>query len=310
MTPSQARAFHAVAVEGSFTAAARFLSVSQPSVSNQVKQLERAYKVDLFHRSSRGVKLTPAGEELLAILRRMFGSFREAVEFLQETEGLRRGHLRVGSYGPYAAVEMMAAFKSRYQDIQISLSLGNSRDLEQRLLTNELDVGVFTRTDAQADFYELPYCEPPAVAIVPYDPQWKGRRSISVAELLRYDLIRRERGSAVRTAADLMLAQHGALAHRAIDMGSREGVVSAVSHGMGGALIFDEGFFPSDRVVKLPFEDFKACSHVSAICLAERKSSRIISAFLSIAKEFAETRRQDLGSADHRAAGDSSGIYS
>ena|SRR6516165_508987 len=79
MTPSQARAFLAVATEGSFTAAARCLAVSQPTVTSQVGDIEKKYKVELFHRSARGASLTPAGAVLLPLVRRMFASFEEAL---------------------------------------------------------------------------------------------------------------------------------------------------------------------------------------------------------------------------------------
>ena len=58
MTPAQARAFVAVASEGSFTAAARRLNVSQPTITSQVGLIEKLYNVELFHRQGRGVRLT------------------------------------------------------------------------------------------------------------------------------------------------------------------------------------------------------------------------------------------------------------
>ena len=99
MTPAQARAFLAVATEGSFTAAARRLNVSQPTITSQVGLIEKLYKVELFHRQGRGVRLTSAGAALLPILRRMFASFEEAIAYLEDFRGLRQGHLHVGSYG-------------------------------------------------------------------------------------------------------------------------------------------------------------------------------------------------------------------
>src|ERR1700730_6977330 len=73
MTPTQARAFLAVAIEGSFTGAAKRLNVSQPSITTQVGLIERQYKVELFHRIGRGVRLTPAGTALLSATRESMG---------------------------------------------------------------------------------------------------------------------------------------------------------------------------------------------------------------------------------------------
>jgi hypothetical protein len=60
MTPTQARAFLAVAIEGSFTGAAKRLNVSQCSVTTQVESIERQYEVELFHRIGRGVRIKDA----------------------------------------------------------------------------------------------------------------------------------------------------------------------------------------------------------------------------------------------------------
>ena len=119
MTPAQARAFHAVAVEGSFTAAARALNLSQPTLTNQVKLIETRYRVELFHRTSRGVQLTETGSRLLSIVRRMIGSYDEAVAFLDEVHGLRQGHLRVGSYEPYDVSRVLARYVERYPGVQV-----------------------------------------------------------------------------------------------------------------------------------------------------------------------------------------------
>src|SRR5215204_5784525 len=111
MTPSQERAFHTVATEDSYTAAPPSPGVSQPPVTNQVKQIEGRYGVELFHRTAHGVHLTATGEDLLAIVRRVFGSFDEALAYLQEAQGMRLGKLRVGSYGPYDVIPMVARYR-------------------------------------------------------------------------------------------------------------------------------------------------------------------------------------------------------
>src|SRR6266446_5487402 len=123
MTPAQARAFHAVAVEGSFTAAAKSLHLSQPTLTHQVKLIE-----------------TRAG--LLAIVRRMFAGYDEAVAFLDEAHGMRQGHLRVGSYEPYDLSRVLARFIERYPGIQISARFANSPELSSRLLQYDIDVAV------------------------------------------------------------------------------------------------------------------------------------------------------------------------
>ena len=172
MTPAQARAFHAVAVEGSFTAAAKSLHLSQPTLTHQVKLIETRYKVELFHRTSRGARLTETGAGLLAIVRRMFAGYDEAVAFLDEAHGMRQGHLRVGSYEPYDLSRMLVRFIERYPGIQISARFANSPELSNRLLQYDIDVAVLASTERREEFLAMPFRQPRLIAIAPRNETW------------------------------------------------------------------------------------------------------------------------------------------
>jgi len=142
MTPTQARAFLAVAIEGSFTGAAKRLNLSQPSLTTQVGLLERQYKVELFHRIGRGVRLTPAGNALLPTVRRLFTSLDEATAYLEDLRGQRRGYLRVGSYTPHRFIVLVARYKKRFPGASIWVEFANSQALAKKVLNYELDVAV------------------------------------------------------------------------------------------------------------------------------------------------------------------------
>jgi DNA-binding transcriptional LysR family regulator len=75
---AQFKAFHAVAIHGSFTGAAERLFLTQPAISDQVRKLEERFGVLLFHRNKRSVRLTDLGERLLGITQRLFGIEAEA----------------------------------------------------------------------------------------------------------------------------------------------------------------------------------------------------------------------------------------
>ena len=79
MNHAQLRAFHAVAGEGGFTAAARRLGLTQPAVTLQVRALEQAQGISLFHRRGRRVALTDTGRQLYALTRRLFSLENEFV---------------------------------------------------------------------------------------------------------------------------------------------------------------------------------------------------------------------------------------
>ncbi len=285
MTPTQARAFLAVAVKGGFSAAARALRVSQPTVTNQVKEIERRYQVELFYRSGRGASLTPAGEALLPHIRAMFSSFDEANAFLDDLKGKRRGSLHIGSYGPYDVMRIVARYRRQFPAVTLSVDFSNSEILADKLLNYELDVAVLGQINAQPKFYTLPFSRPPLVVIVPRKSRWVGRQSISADDLKQEVIVRREPGSAARASHDHFFAKANIPITRIHQFGSREGVINAVAEGVGVGTIFDEGVLPEDRVMKLQISGPPILSQVDVVCLAGRRSNPLISGFFDIAQE-------------------------
>ena len=285
MTPAQARTFHMVAVAGSFTAAAKSLHLSQPTLTHQVKLIERRYNVELFHRTSRGVRLTATGAGLLAIVRRMFAGYDEAVAFLEEVHGMRQGHLRVGSYEPYDLSRMLARFIERYPGIQVSARFANSPDLSSRLMQYELDVAVLAGSEHRKEFLAMPFRRPRLIAIAARNSTWAKRDSVRPADFASQTLIVREAGSTARQAFEQLLLEAGISKARHFEFNSREGVLSAVAAGMGISAIFDEGLLPEDRIVRLPIKGCNIRSNIEVACLKERRNSAPIRAFLGIANE-------------------------
>jgi DNA-binding transcriptional LysR family regulator len=103
-------------------------------------------------------------------------------------------------------------------------------------------------------------------------------------------LIRREPGSATRAALDRLAGVADLPPHRLVQFGSREGVVSAVAEGMGLGAIFDDGVLPGNRVTKLAIMGAGISSKVDVVCLAERRTSQLISGFLTIARGYLRDR--------------------
>ena len=104
MRLTQLRSFLAVAQAGGFTAAARLLHVSQPTLTSQVRLLESQYGVELFHRIGRGVTLTETGQRLLAVAGPIASIEADALHLLKDAGDLRSGMLKVGAVVSGAAV--------------------------------------------------------------------------------------------------------------------------------------------------------------------------------------------------------------
>ena len=291
MSPTQARTFHAVAKAGSFTAAARALRVSQPTVTTQIRELEALYHVELFHRHARGVTLTPTGQSLLSIVRRIHSNQQDAIEFLRATQGLHSGHLRVGAYAAYPAIRIIAAFTRRHPKLDVSLHFANSQTLVTELFNHDVDVAVTARWSNVEGLHAIAFRRIASqVAIVSREHhRWNARKTVRVGELAGQSFVLREPGSWARRATEEVINQSGGPPSKIIEIGSREGVIAAVAEGIGISTVFDEGIIPESLITRLPIRGATIESQVDVVCLKERRNSLIISALFDAARDIRPT---------------------
>ncbi|MCP8634144.1 transcriptional regulator CynR [Pseudomonas mosselii] len=152
--------FLAVAQHHSFTRAAAALHVSQPALSQQVRQLEESLGAQLFDRSGRTTRLTDAGEVYLRYAKRASQELQEARRAIHDVSDLSRGSLRVAvtpTFTSYLVGPLVEAFHSRYPNITLNLREIAQEHMEELLLADELDVGIaFDEPHAQdIDTYPL-----------------------------------------------------------------------------------------------------------------------------------------------------------
>ena len=129
MTLQQLRYFLAAAEHGSFTAAARSLYIAQPSLSEQVRQLEAELGVDLFVRAGRGIALTEAGRAFRPEAARVLDGIGRARDAVRDVRELRGGTLSFGMYGTasgFLIADLVVDFRKRYPDVRLRLIGQNS----------------------------------------------------------------------------------------------------------------------------------------------------------------------------------------
>lgn len=137
--------FIAVAEHQGFTRAATALHISQPALSQQIRQLEETLGVQLFDRSGRVVRLTDAGEVYLRYARSALQALEEGKRAIHDAEDLSRGSLRIGvtpTFTAYFIGPLIAAFYARYPHISVQLYEMAQDKIEERLVNDELDVGI------------------------------------------------------------------------------------------------------------------------------------------------------------------------
>ena len=152
--------FLAVAQYQSFTRAARALHVSQPALSQQVRQLEEHLGAQLFDRTGRLVRLTDAGEVYLRYARQALQDLEEGRRALHDVSDLSRGSLRVAvapTFTSYLIGPLVEAFYRRYPNVRLVIQEMLQERVETQLVEDELDIGIaFEKpTSAAVEFQPL-----------------------------------------------------------------------------------------------------------------------------------------------------------
>ena len=278
----QLRCFHAVVQEGSFTAAARSLFVGQPSITTHVKALEQRFGVELFCRHGHNVELTDTGRRLSEIAQRIFSLETEAAETLRAASGCLVGQLRVGAIGPTHVTDVIVAFGRRYSEVDLSVSLGNTREVLAGLFSFRCDVAVVPSPDEDPRLHSMPLGRNRIVLLVGRDHPWSTRSSVRIDDLEGRRMVLRERGSATRKEFEDALAAARVEIRTVLEIESREAVAEAVAAGIGIGIALEEDAHPDDRVHPLGVSDVELSLELHLACLEERRYSPLIKAIFDV----------------------------
>jgi len=281
----QLRAFHHVALHGGFSRAAEALHLTQPAISDQVRKLEEDYDVILFNRRKKQVALTEAGQRLFEITRRLFEIEGQAHEMLAESRALRSGALRMIADSVHHAVPILGRFRARYPGIELSIHSGNSEEVVSQLYDYEAEVGILGELPRGRDFEVIHLSSTPIIAFVAAGHPLARRRSVELAELAGEMLVLREHGSKTRQHIEAAAARRGVTLKATIEAEGREAVREIVATGGGVGVVSAAEFGPDGRLVAVPISDCDAQMDEALICLRERAGSKLIRAFLEIARE-------------------------
>ena len=282
---AQLKAFHAVAVHGSFTRAAERLFLSQPAISDQVRKLEERFGVLLFHRNKRSVRLTDLGERLLGITQRLFGVQAEAQELLQDSQALQTGSLVLAVDAPVHVLPQIARFCERYPGISVKIETGNTDESLSRLFNYQADLALLGRDVNDERLFSVPLRSDPMVAFVAQTHPWASRDSICLADLDDTPLVLREVGSVTRHTLEEEMSRAGLRIRAAIQVEGREAAREAVVVGIGVGVVSAAEFGSDSRVIALPITDCKRRLTETLVCLREQSTRRVVATFLEIVRE-------------------------
>jgi DNA-binding transcriptional LysR family regulator len=142
-------AFVAVAEEQSFGAAADRLRIAQSTISSRIKELESHLGQRLFTRTSRHVRLSPAGDAALPKARAALTALDNVKQAVDDVAGIRRGRVRLGLVTGAELPELgdtLAAFASEFPGVELVITSASSDDLEKSVSGGALDIALVVRT--------------------------------------------------------------------------------------------------------------------------------------------------------------------
>ena len=190
--------FHTVAQRLNFTRAAKELFITQPAVTRHIHELEQHFKVKLFERNGTRIKLAPAGRRLLQHTEELFAVYRN-LEFDMSslTQGFS-GRLFLGgsmTTAPYIIPPILADFHSRYTEVQVSLTTGNTQQIEQALEGQQIDLGIVEGHSRNPSIKYTEFMKDEIVLVSNLAHPLAKKQSIRPEELTRIPLLLREPGS-------------------------------------------------------------------------------------------------------------------
>lgn len=246
MDLKQIEYFVNVAELGSFTRAASLLSIAQPALSRQVRNLEVELAQALLYRNGRGVSPTEAGKRLLAHGRGILLQVERARQEVEESRGAPVGRIVVGgpsTVGKVLAVPLVAEFQSRFPRATLGIVEGLSTYVAEWLIMGRVDIAVLHNPAALPALTLSPLMEEHLCLIGPARRgKTRSHTPVRMRDLPGYPLIIPSRPHSFRMQVDTGLAKLGLKANVVLEIDGVPAMLDLVHQGYGHAVL------PANRV--------------------------------------------------------------
>jgi DNA-binding transcriptional LysR family regulator len=223
----------------SFSKAAAAVSLVQASVSERIAALEKKVGTRLLDRLGRKVIPTAAGE-LLHKHATLLLEMKETAQLeMQRFLGLEQGEISMGGStipGEYILPDLIGQFNKRFPHLSVKLTIADSAEIENRVLTGELEIGVVGSKSAHANLICQKLWEDELVLAVPLRHPWARRKAVSIQELHDTPFILREEGSGTLKILDSYLHESGEGGTAALQVSARFGSSTAVKEAIKSGL--------------------------------------------------------------------------
>jgi DNA-binding transcriptional LysR family regulator len=279
--------FHAVAKQLSFTRAAELLSMTQPAVTFQIKQLEEHFNTRLFDRGHGRISLTPAGEMVLQYADRILNLTSEMDVQVSEMSGDVGGPLLIGAsttIAEFMLPRILGEFKAMHPDVRPIMAVANSEAIELRIAERALDIGFIESPSTNPSLETEVCCDDELVVICSPDFPLAGLKEVTPQQLLAHPFISREEGSGTREFTRSYFRNAGLDPDRmeqVMEVGSPIAANGVLETGVGFSIASHVSVMRAERLgdlVVIPLKP-RLTRPLTAVYAKEKFRSRLVKSF-------------------------------
>ena len=222
--------FHVVAHLLNFTKAAERLSISQPAVTKNIKELESQLGIRLFDRKAGKVVLTQAGQTVLKTADRVQVLYNQLEFDLNVLKNQFGGQLKLGASttaGQYVLPEILARYHRAFPDVQLTMQNANTETIEQAILEQDITLGIVEGKKHHPLLSYTTFIQDEIIAIAHKDSKYGKLGHVTLEQLVRLPIVCREKGSGSLEVLEAALAENNlSLADLQVEMmlGSTEAI--------------------------------------------------------------------------------------
>jgi len=273
--------FQQVVDGGSVTAASNALSLSQPTVSLQLKKLSQIVGLPLLEHFSGRVHMTEAGEAVYLCAQEVLSSQAKLATQVQALQGMETGSLKLAAVttAKYIAPPMLSAFCKAHPNIDVHFTVGNREQIAGRLKQNRDDVYIFSQPPEDESIEATAFMDNKLVVIAPHD--YNGPDYCTLHDLADEKFLLREDGSGTRKTVNEYCAKQGFSFRDPMIIESNEAIRLSVASGLGLAILSEHTLAQAatDNIRVLNVQDFPICNSWYVVTRKNRPLSLTALAF-------------------------------
>ncbi|MCA0988327.1 LysR family transcriptional regulator [Guptibacillus algicola] len=229
----QLRVFVSVVENKNFSKAAKDLHMTQPAVSQYVKNLEQTLGTRLLERDNRTVSLNRAGDIVYHHAKELLNLYTKMNDLIDELTNNTSGKIKIGAsytYGEYVLPQVLARIHQRYPLISPNVKIGNSTEIGDLVYSHQLDVGIIEGDPPLKELSVMNFTEDEMVVVASPDHTLVNNNHIGLTD---ETWIVRETGSGTREATENMWQELSVTPKKTMEFGSTQLIKESVEAGIG-----------------------------------------------------------------------------